>query len=271
MLTLDAKYTQETLYSIWSAGRFLNDDTFVLSFRIFVWPEGEYAIALNHIRNSVLLHYLRRRYPSILIAVSEFNLSLISEVTPSMTHRYGRIVAARLTLAFCVPSDYILSLDSDTLVVANPFPALHKEILERQDAVLFGVQDMAAVNDVVFRSFLDGLDVSWATYQHAAVLVFRPGAVFNAEIRKVYNTWAHFPRELQFAEQDALALWFNIDLKAMMRPDLNRQWADCNVTNKKNGAQLICHGRMFMSKYWNEIRAEMIEADFPAHKSCLGL
>jgi lipopolysaccharide biosynthesis glycosyltransferase len=258
MLTLTPSYLRETLYSIWSAGHYFSDLTFQLTARIFTWPGG--SIPFERLNNSQLLLYLRRRHPLTPILVEQFNVSYINGITQAMTHRYHILVVARLTLAFFIKTDFILSIDSDTGVMGNPFPALAKEIEDHPNAVLFGVQDVAARGDGVFMNLLKDFDVSWSHYQQAAVIMLRTGEVVNAEIRRVYKEWAKINVRLHFAEQDALAIWFSSELKGMMNNSLNRQWADCGVNRIDNVVRLICHGRWGVGATWPIWDREMEKA-----------
>jgi hypothetical protein len=177
-----------------------------------------------------------------------------------MTGRYPLLVAARVALAFFVRADFIFLIDSDTAVMANPFPALFAGVQAHPGSVLFGVQDVAARGDQNFMQLLDGFRVVWERYQQAAVLLMRTGPVLIAEIRAVYRSWAAITRVLHFAEQDALAIWFSPELKAMLPDAFNRQWADCGVGKNDTVVRLICHGRWGIQKTWPQWRREMRDA-----------
>jgi hypothetical protein len=192
-----------------------------------------------------------------------------------MTGRYPLIVAARMSLAFVLESDFVFCIDSDTLTMHNPFPALLEEIKTHPKAVLFGVQDVAAEGDKVFKGLLREFDVKWKYYQQGAILMFRSGDAMRSEIRSVFREWGKITRALHFAEQDALAIWFSSDLKAMMRPSLNRQWLDCGIGKTDSVERLICHGRGGLKETWPYWHKDMRKAGIinlnEVNRCCPGL
>jgi hypothetical protein len=138
----------------------------------------------------------------------------------------------------------------------NPFPALIGELRRDQEAVLFGVQDVAAQGDGAFMQPLEYLHPNWTFYQQGALYFMRNTPILRTEIRRVFAIWARRKIVLRFPEQDAMGIWFDPRLKGMMHASLLRQWADC-YDNHDDLVRLICHGRCGMDRAWRQDYAEM--------------
>jgi hypothetical protein len=267
---LNAKYIRELLYAVWSLGHFLDDQTFQLTVRIFTWPGPD--VNFTSLNNSQVFVYLRQKYPSVPILVTEYDRSVIPFITEAnFPPEFPISVAGRLALPFFLDSDFILYLDTDVQILANPFPGLMKEQIQRPDALLMGVQDDAAKGDGSFMERIEKFKPNWSVYQQACFYFMRNNEELRAEMRAFFSVWSNQSVVLAFPEQDAVGIWFNPKVKGILPGKFMRQWADCYNKND-TVVRLMCHSRRGMEVMWEMRVQEMKQAGIridPSVPCCL--
>jgi hypothetical protein len=220
---------------------------------IFTWPGPD--VSISALNNSQVFVYLREKFPRVPILVSEFDPKMIPCITEAnFPADFPITVAGRLALPFFLMTDFILYLDTDVQILANPFPGLMKEQIQRPDALLMGVQDAAAKDDGTFKGRIEEFKPNWTVYQQAAFYFMRNNDELRAEMKSFFYIWSTQKVVLRFPEQDALGIWFNPKVKGILPDEFLRQWADCYDRND-SVVRLICHSRRGMEKMW-EIRVE---------------
>jgi hypothetical protein len=265
VISLTTRYINEALYSVWSLSHFLTDTTFFLTVIIFTspGPDGNASdLDANHV-----LRFLREKYPFVPILVKEFDESIVPHAKRiRFPASFPIVVAGRPALPFTLSSDLILTLDTDTLVLENPFPALSRELKSHPNALLMGVQDDAAKGkDHVFTNRIETFNPRWDVYQQAALYFMRNGPSLRNELEEMFRKWSLESRVLDFPEQDAIGIWFDPSKKGIMGDELLRQWADCYNKNDMK-VRLICHARRGMENAWATIAKEIIDAGIQIKK-----